>query len=210
MTESEMTENAQDRAVRDRPGLESAGTGEARDPDAGNAHSEQETSGVADVSSPTAGLEELRQKAAQADAHWERIVRLTADLENFRKRSVREKQEAVRFANASLMEKLLPTLDSFEMALAAAHSAEERSIESFRTGMSMVQDQFRSALAEAGLEEIEATGQPFDPKWHEAVSQVESAEVPEGRVLQQVRKGYKLRERLIRPASVVVSKGPGR
>jgi molecular chaperone GrpE len=70
----------------------------------------------------------------------------------------------------------------------------------------MIYNQLKTALANAGLEEIDATGQPFDPNWHEAVSQQESAEVPEGQVLQQLRKGYKLKERLIRPASVIVAK----
>ena len=72
----------------------------------------------------------------------------------------------------------------------------------------MIQQQLRQALAEAGLEEINATGQPFDPNYHEAVSQQESAEVPEGHVLQQLRKGFKLRERLLRPATVIVAKAP--
>ena len=72
----------------------------------------------------------------------------------------------------------------------------------------MVQQQFKTALADAGLEEVDATGQVFDPNWHEAISQQESAETPEGHVLQQLRKGYKLRDRLLRPATVIVAKHP--
>ena len=153
-------------------------------------------------------IEELKQKAAKADEHWDRLLRTTADLENFKKRAARERQEAIKFANASLLEKLIPALDNLDMALAAANNAESHSLESLKTGLAMIYNQLKSALAETGLEEIDATNQPFDPNLHEAVSHQESADVPEGQVLQQLRKGYKLRERLIRPASVVVARKP--
>jgi molecular chaperone GrpE len=154
-------------------------------------------------------IEELQQKAAKADEHWDRLLRTTADLDNFKKRAARERQEAIKFANASLLEKLIPALDNFDMALAAANNAEGHSMESLKTGIAMIYNQLKTALTESGLEEIDATNQPFDPNVHEAVSHQESAEVPEGHVLQQLRKGYKLRERLIRPATVVVARKPG-
>jgi molecular chaperone GrpE len=153
-------------------------------------------------------IEELKQKAAKADEHWDRLLRTTADLENFKKRAARERQEAIKFANAALLEKLIPALDNFDMALAAANSADSHSMESLKTGITMIYNQLKGALADTGLEEIDATNQPFDPNLHEAVSHQESADVPEGQVLQQLRKGYKLRERLIRPASVVVARKP--
>src|SRR6266540_2658533 len=153
-------------------------------------------------------LAELKARAAKADEHWDRLLRTTADLENFKKRAVREKQDAIRFANASLLEKLIPALDNFDMALAAAHNVEGNSLESLKTGIAMVHNQLKSVLTEAGLEEIDATNQPFDPNLHEAVSQRESADAPEGQVLQQLRKGYRLRDRLLRPASVVVARKP--
>ena len=153
-------------------------------------------------------IEELKQKAAKADEHWDRLLRTTADLENFKKRAARERQEAIKFANASLIEKLIPALDNFDMALAAANNAESHSMESLKTGITMIYNQLKAALADTGLEEIDATNQPFDPNLHEAVSHQESADLPEGQVLQQLRKGYKLRERLIRPASVVVARKP--
>src|SRR5438132_5552902 len=153
-------------------------------------------------------IEELTQKAAKADEHWDRLLRTTADLENFKKRAARERQEAIKFANASLLEKLIPALDNLDMALAAANNAESHSLESLKTGLAMIYNQLKSALAETGFEEIDATNQPFDPNLHEAVSHQDSAELPEGQVLQQLRKGYKLRERLIRPASVVVARKP--
>ncbi len=154
-------------------------------------------------------LNELKAAAAKASEHWDRLVRTTADFDNFKKRAVREKQEAIRFANEGLMEKLIPVLDNFDMALAAVQNASaDQAAQSLQTGVTMIFQQFKSVLVEAGLEEINAVGQVFDPNWHEAVSQQESTEVPEGNVIQQLRKGYKLRERLIRPASVIVAKAP--
>src|SRR5438552_929458 len=151
-------------------------------------------------------LEELKERAAKADEHWERLLRTTADLENFKKRALREKQEAIRFANEALLRKLIPALDNFDMALAAAQTAQPDGAQSLQAGINMVYQQLKGALLESGLEELDATGKPFDPNLHEAVSQKETAEAPEGQVVQQLRKGYKFRERLLRPASVVVAK----
>jgi molecular chaperone GrpE len=153
-------------------------------------------------------LEELKQRAAKADEHWDRLLRTTADFDNYKKRASREKQDAIKYANEGLVEKLIPVLDNFDMALAAAQSTGSQAVQSLQTGINMVHQQLRAALAEAGLEEIDAIGKPFDPNFHEAVSQQESAQAPDGTVLQQMRKGYKLKGRLIRPASVVVSTKP--
>lgn len=152
-------------------------------------------------------LDDLKSKAAKAEEHWDRLLRVTADFDNYKKRAARERQEAVKFANESLLEKLIPVLDNFDMALAAANNPQS-TLESLRTGISMIHSQLKSVMLESGLEEIDASEQPFDPNWHEAVSQRESADEPEGKVLQQLRKGYKLRDRLVRPASVVVAKKP--
>jgi molecular chaperone GrpE len=155
-------------------------------------------------------LEELKQRAAQSDERWERLLRTTADFDNYKKRAAREKQDAIKFANEGLLQKLVPVLDNFEMALAAAGDGQKgaEAMQSLRTGINMVAQQLRNALTEAGLEEVDATGKPFDPNLHEAVSQKETADAPEGQVVQQLRKGYKLRDRLLRPASVVVAKSP--
>lgn len=153
-------------------------------------------------------IEELKIRAAKADENWDRLLRVTADLENFKKRAAREKQDAIKFANESLIQKLVPVLDNFVMALAATQSAAGDSSQSLQAGIAMVHQQLRSALAESGLEEVDATGKPFDPNWHEAVSQMETAEAPEGHVVQQLRKGYKFRDRLLRPATVIVAKPP--
>ena len=153
-------------------------------------------------------IQELLARAAKADENWERLLRTTADFENFKKRAAREKVESAQYASASLLTKVLPVLDNFEMALAAAHSAKDDKLASLQSGVTMIQQQLKSILAEIGLEEIDAAGKPFDPTFHEAVSQQESATVPEDHVLQQLRKGYKFKDRLLRPATVVVAKTP--
>jgi molecular chaperone GrpE len=149
----------------------------------------------------------LQSRAAKADDNWERLLRTTADFENFKKRAARERQDAISIANEGLLQKLITVLDSFDMALAATQSGPADG-QSLQAGIAMTQQQLRNVLAEAGLEEVDASGKPFDPNLHEAVSQQETDAVPEGHVSQQLRKGYKLRERLLRPASVVVAKMP--
>src|SRR5664280_1611804 len=170
---------------------------------------EAETPPSADAGLTPEQIAELQTRAAKADEHWNRLLRTTADFDNFKKRAAREKQDAVRYGNETLIQKLLPILDNFDMALAAAQtSPADPSSQSVQTGIAMIHQQLRNILLEAGLEEVEASGQKFDPNWHEAVSQQETAEIPDGQVLHQVRKGYKLRDRLLRPASVVVAKAP--
>ena len=150
-------------------------------------------------------IELLKDQAAKAGEYWDRYLRQAADLENFKKRAARERQEAVTFANQTLVLKLLPVLDALEMALAAA---DKPAAPSLRAGIAPIANQLKSVLAEAGLEEIDAGGKPFDPNLHEAVSQQDSAEAPEGQVIRQIRKGYKFRNRLLRPAGVIVAKRP--
>jgi molecular chaperone GrpE len=150
-------------------------------------------------------IADLEEQLAKATENW---IRAAADFENFKKRAARERTEATQFANATLLQKLLPILDNFEMALTAAQSAQGNSLASLQSGVAMIQRQLKTILADSGLEEINAGGKLFDPALHEAVSQQETAEVPENHVFQQIRKGYKLRDRLLRPASVVVAKSP--
>jgi molecular chaperone GrpE len=155
-------------------------------------------------------LVELQSRAAKADEHWDRLLRTAADLENFKKRAARERHEAAQSSTATLIQKLLPVLDHFEMAQAAAKTAEvpQGGIASLQDGIAMIQQQLKSILTGAGLEEVNANGQTFDPTVHEAVMQMETPDAPEGQVVQQIRKGYKLRDQLLRPAAVVVAKKP--
>ena len=148
----------------------------------------------------------LMDQAQKAAEYWDLYVRGKAELDNFRKRAARERLDAIRYANEGLLESLLPIMDNFEMALMAAENAANASVESIRTGVSMIYGQMKNLLNDAGLEEIDALGKHFDPNIHEALSEQESDQVEEGVVLQQTRKGYRLRDRLVRPASVVVAK----
>ena len=153
-------------------------------------------------------IEGLKAQAAKANDQREQMLRLAADFDNFKKRAARERQEISKYANESLLQKLIPVLDNFDMALAAANTAPTGGLQQLQAGIAMIFQQLKSVLAEAGLEEIDATGKTFDPNWHEAIAQQESKEIAEGQVLQQLRKGYKLRDRLLRPAGVVVAKAP--
>jgi molecular chaperone GrpE len=132
-------------------------------------------------------------------------LRSQADFENFRKRAAREKEDAIKFANASFLERLIPILDNFELGLNAARTSAADS--PILAGMDMVAKQLTEFLASSGVEAVNGEGQPFDPNLHEAVAHEESASVKEGVITRQLRRGYKLRDRLLRPATVVVSKG---
>ncbi len=162
----------------------------------------QESDEGADENAGPETLTEAQEAIAELN---ERIVRLTADFDNFRKRAQREKDEARQFANQGLLEKLLPVLDNFEMALTAVKDADP----SVRDGVQMILDQLLGVLKESGVEPVDALGQSFDPNLHEALSQEETTDAEEGTVVQQVQRGYKLNDRLVRPARVVVAKAPG-
>lgn len=138
---------------------------------------------------------------------WKDLAyRSQAELDNFRKRAAREAQEARAYANADLLRSLLPIMDNFEMGLEAAKAESEKSM--IYMGMSMVQRQIQDFLREQGMQEIETLGKAFDVNIHEAVAPEASATVPEGTILRATRRGYRLKERLLRPASVIVSSGP--
>lgn len=148
----------------------------------------------------------LNQALMEA-AQWKDAAhRAAAELDNYRKRTARDLQETVKYANANLLESLLPVLDNFDYGMAAAKAESEGS--NLYIGLSMVLRQVQDFLKDNGVEEIVAVGSAFDPHLHEAVSQQPSPSVQEGTVLSQTRKGYKLRDRLLRPASVIVSSGP--
>ncbi|GAA5495472.1 molecular chaperone GrpE [Rubritalea squalenifaciens DSM 18772] len=135
----------------------------------------------------------------------EAALRSAADLENFRKRMAREKQDSIRYGNQRLIEELLPVLDNFAMGMQAA---EKDSGSMIYMGMQMVQKQLEGFLEGQGVQEVPViVGSDFDPNLHDAMSQEVSAELEEGKILRVMRKGYKMGDRLVRPANVVVSKG---
>ena len=144
----------------------------------------------------------LNEAQQQIDELNERVVRLTADYDNYRKRAQRDKIEARQFANQGILEKLLPVLDNFEMAIIAVKDAGP----SVRDGVQMIYDQLLSVLKAEGVESVDAVGKQFDPNLHEAISQEESDEVEEGEVISQIQRGFILNNRLVRPARVVVAK----
>lgn len=161
------------------------------------------------AASPTPALDEqLAAARADAAAAHERYMRAVADMENFRKRTVREKDELRQFAAASVVEDLIPILDNLGLGLAAAKQQAAGDAKSIADGVAMVIEQFKSTLARHGLKEINPIGAAFDPNQHECISHQPDAKVPEEKVIQVVRLGYTLNGRLLRPASVVVSSGP--
>ena len=145
-------------------------------------------------------------QASQTAELKDRLLRAQAEWDNSRKRILREKEDAVRYAGEGFLERLLPVLDNFEMGMQAAKTATDP--KAIAQGLEMVLAQFHQVLRDAGVEPIEAVGKPFDPHRHEALGHHESHEHPEGQVLTQVRKGYKLKDRLLRAASVFVAKPP--
>ena len=142
---------------------------------------------------------------ADLDRFRDLALRSQADFDNFKKRAAREKEEAMKYANSSLLERLIAIVDNFELGLSAAREEGQKS--PIYSGMSMVLKQLTDFLAENGLQPIDAEDKKFDPNLHEAIAHEPSAEVAEGIVIRQTRRGYRLKDRLLRPSSVVVSSG---
>jgi molecular chaperone GrpE len=143
---------------------------------------------------------------ADLDRFRDLALRSQADFENYKKRAAREKEEAIKYANSVLLEKLIAIVDNFELGLEAARAEGENS--PVFSGMSMVLKQLMDFLTDNGLQPIDATGQTFDPNLHEAIAHEPSDKFPEGVVVRQTRRGYRMKDRLLRPSSVVVSSGP--
>jgi len=133
----------------------------------------------------------------------ERYLRLMADFDNFRKRQIREREEWIKRANESLLADFLPVVDHLHIAL----SKEADTSAPFVAGVKMVYDQFVAALEKNNVVPVDAKGQPFNPEWHEALSQIPSDTVPANEVIDQFRRGWSLSGRLLRPAQVIVSAG---
>jgi len=154
-------------------------------------------------------LAQLDAAQAEAAKFKDMYVRSLADLDNFRRRAARDKEDTRRAAAAALLEDLLPALDNLRLGLQASLQAHPEA-SAVIDGIKLISDQLRRVLAQHGLKEIDPTGQPFDAKFHESVAQQPSKEVTDGNVLQVLRPGYLLNDRLLRAASVVVSSGPAK
>jgi len=138
----------------------------------------------------------------EADDFKTRSLRVQADFDNFRRRSRQEKEEFAAYANTRIIEELLPVIDTFDMALKTPDDAD---IKTLLVGVQMVHRQLMTVLENQGVQSIEAFGQPFDPNFHEGIMQVESDEHPANTVVEELRKGYRLKDRVIRPSMVKVS-----
>jgi molecular chaperone GrpE len=152
---------------------------------------------------PAVGAEasETEKLKAERDALLDRLARLQAEFDNARKRAAREQQEFREFAAADVIKNFLPILDSFERALKAGGNAGD-----FRNGVELIYRQFQDALQKTGVQPIAAVGQVFDPRIHEAVEMVDTTEVPDHHVLDELQRGYKYKDRLLRPAMVRVAR----
>ncbi len=147
--------------------------------------------------------DELAQAKGEASANYERYLRAAAELENFRKRTVKMRADTRDETLRDVLAQIAPLLDNMRRAL----GQDVADGEAFKQGVELIFTQFQDILKGYGVEEIEAVGQPFDPNVHEAMLEVESQDQPAGIVIEEMEKGYKLRERVMRPARVVVSKG---
>src|ERR1700690_2088553 len=150
------------------------------------------------------GLPEAEKLKVERDALIDRLARLQAEFDNARKRAVREQQDFWEYAAADIIRNFLPILDSFERALKAGGDAGD-----FRSGVELIYRQFQDALQKSGVQPIAAVGQVFDPRVHEAIEMVDTSEVPDHHVLEELQRGYKYKERLLRPAMVRVARNSG-
>ena len=148
-------------------------------------------------------LTDLEKAQAEAADMKSRYLRSVADMENYRKRIGREKQDIIRSAAAGVIESLLPVLDNMKLGLQAADNHPEA--KDVTIGFKMVDDQLKKTLSEQGLEELLPDGEDFDPNLHECIAHQPSDDIAEDKVIQTVRAGYRLNERLIRAANVIVS-----
>ena len=151
-------------------------------------------------------LSDLEKAQLEAADMKSRYLRSVADMENYRKRIAREKQDIIRSAAANVIESLLPVVDNMKLGLQAAENHPEA--KDVTIGFKMVDDQLKKSLSEQGLEELIPDGDVFDPNFHECIAYQPSEDVKEDHVIQTVRAGYRLNERLIRAANVIVSSGP--
>jgi molecular chaperone GrpE len=152
------------------------------------------------------GIEaELQKVKAERDSLYDRLARAQAEFDNARRRAAKEQQEFRDFATADAIKSMLPAFDSFERALQAKSDAAD-----FRGGVELIYKQLQDALAKLGVRAIPAKGEPFDPHVHEAIEMVETSDAPDHEVLEELQRGYKFKDRLLRPAMVKVANNSGK
>jgi molecular chaperone GrpE len=163
--------------------------------------SEANPTGVA--SEESAVLGDLQKLKAERDSLLDRLARAQAEFENARRRAAKEQQDFRDYAAADVVKSLLPVIDSFERALQAKSDPGD-----FRSGVELIYKQLQDSLAKLGVRPIPAKGEPFDPRFHEAIEMVETSDAPDHEVLEEFQRGYKYKDRLLRPAMVKVAKHP--
>jgi len=154
---------------------------------------------------PTGELSELEKVKAERDSLLDRLARAQAEFENARRRATKEQQDFRDFATVDAIKTLLPVIDNFERALQAKSDGAE-----FRAGVELIYKQLQDVLSKLGVKAIAAKGEQFDPHVHEAIEMVETPDAPDHEVLEEWQRGYKFKDRLIRPAMVKVAKNPGK
>ncbi len=161
---------------------------------------------AAAVSGESSGSEsELQKVKAERDSLLDRLARTQAEFDNARKRASKEQQEFREYAVADAIKSLLPVMDSLERALQVKSDAAE-----LRNGVDLIYKQLQSALGKLSVHPIVAKGEPFDPRYHEAIEMVETRDAPDHQVIEELQRGYKFKDRLLRPAMVKVAKNPGK
>lgn len=157
------------------------------------------------ASSENTAEDQIRAAQEKTKEYYERMLRISAEFENYKKRSARETESFRKFANESILKDLLPVVDNLERAISSA-AAGQGAEQCITEGVDLTLKEILRVLARYGVNPVEAQGKPFDPAIHEAVMQQESEEFPENTVLTEFQRGYTLHERILRPAMVVVSK----
>jgi len=157
-----------------------------------------------DISAQNAELkEELARKEKESTDNYDKYLRAVADLDNYKKRAIREKVDIIKYGKEDVIKDILPFVDSLDRALDHADSSD---VQAFKEGIKLIQEQLLSCLKKHGVEKIDSVGLDFDPNFHEAMMQVESEEHDENKVVNEVQKGYLLNGRLLRPSKVCICK----
>lgn len=176
------------------------------DQNAEKAEAKEENAGHGEASELDKAKAEIETLKAQVAESRDRYVRLMAEFDNFRRRTAKEQLDLIDTANAKLLEKLSEVLDNFERA-AHPDNNKQKDYDAFAKGIQMIHDQFAKILKDAGLEQLDPVGKPFDPNYHEALMRQASDKIPESHVIQVFQKGYKLKNKLLKTAKVIVSSG---
>jgi molecular chaperone GrpE len=170
------------------------------------ADGDENPSPAAESSSGTAAPSgaEFEKLKAERDSLYDRLARAQAEFDNARRRAAKEQQDFRDFAVVDAIKTLLPVIDSFERALQAKSDSGD-----FRSGVELIYKQLQDALAKLGVRPVPAKGEPFDPRYHEAIEMVDTSAAPDHEVIEELQRGYKIKDRLLRPAMVKVARNPG-